>query len=577
MIAQNLRTRDALRALTASPVAWMVIGSAGLALRLPDLFEAYPLPDADLWVSGADDALTLGRWMAERGCTVTCWGAAWSPAWVAADLAQKSYLQAIFEGIKIDMTFEGSALAGLRCDTDAEWIDGLPLCPLEPLWRSKILASPESARRFAKDFGLTIPDGCEVPTVRAPTLDTRRETLEEHGRDFGLRVQKTPVGVVVPESVEAVAEVLRWASATRARVVVQGGRRSSAGQALGEAVVVSTARLQRIFAVEDGAVTVEAGVRWDVLVRALLPLGWVPPVLTSYLPATVGGTLSAPSFSRGSQHHGLQIEHVRALEVVTAEGRVRWCSPTHARWLFDAVLGGLGRFGAIVRATLSLVAAPTHLRVERSFTGDLGALCAAWREAAEDPRGHHVTAFPTVESGGVRWGCVKATVASPDDSDVVSFERYAVPPRPERPSEAAQWLHVMVPLEALERLLAHYARCLALSDGDGVQVLPIRKRRDLTESLARMPEVPDGSLVAGVCLVRELRGRDPTTLDRETRALYQWARALGAVSTLGGTLPKDLEGWREHLGPSAERVLATLERADPQGIFGGIDGASSEP
>lgn len=129
---------------------------------------------------------------------------------------------------------------------------------------------------------------------------------------------------------------------------------------------------------------------------------------------------------------------------------------------------------------------------------------------------------------------------------------------------------MLVPWAALPTVLARYASELALDAGDAVQVLPVRRRRDLVGSLARVPAVPDGALLAGVCLVREHRGRDPQRLDVETRALEAFVRSLGGTSTLGGTLPTDEAGWRAHLGDAADDVMRTMRRADPAGIFGSL-------
>ena len=43
------------------------------------------------------------------------------------------------------------------------------------------------------------------------------------------------------------------------------------------------------------------------------------------------------------------------LLVVTGEGKLETCSPNRNATLFNAVLGGLGQFGIIVRATVKLV------------------------------------------------------------------------------------------------------------------------------------------------------------------------------------------------------------------------------
>jgi cytokinin dehydrogenase len=578
LTGDNARYREALRALVACGVPFATLGSAGLAALFPRLDEAYPLPDCDVLLPASpSEALRFAAWASGQGWAVSCWGEPWSPGWTPADLAGKRYLRASRDGLQLDATFDAPALDAAACIEGAIWVDGVPVCPLEDLWFSKFEKGYVAGRRFADAYGLQIPAGAIARASAPPAIDSDPGAIDACASDWSLARHGSPRGVVTPDSVDALARVFLWASATSSRVTVQGRRRSAALQSLADGgVVVSTARLDRVLALGDGWVTVEAGLPWDRLVALLLPLGIVPPVLTSYLPATVGGTLSTAAFSRGSHLHGLQLEHVLALEVVTGDGRVVGCSPSREAWLFDAALGGLGRFGTIASATLALVAAPTRLRVARRSLAGLAELPGALAAAAREPRCYHVTSFPLETPRGHRWDIVEARVVQDGDGldeapdgGTVPFASYVAPPRPEAPLRSSQWLHLFVPLDGLVTLLARYEQVLSLGGGDGVQVLPVLKRRDLTASLARLPLVPDGSLVAGVCLVREHAGRDPAHLDEETRSLALFAASLGATSTLGGTLPDAPDSWRAHLGASADAVLETIRRADPARVLGG--------
>ncbi|KAF5936936.1 hypothetical protein HYC85_024442 [Camellia sinensis] len=56
--------------------------------------------------------------------------------------------------------------------------------------------------------------------------------------------------------------------------------------------------------------------------------------------------------------HGLQISNVHQLEAVTGKGEVVNCSKKQNANLFHGVLGGLGQFGIITRARISLEPAP---------------------------------------------------------------------------------------------------------------------------------------------------------------------------------------------------------------------------
>jgi FAD/FMN-containing dehydrogenase len=85
-----------------------------------------------------------------------------------------------------------------------------------------------------------------------------------------------------------------------------------------------------------------------------------PPVLTDYLELSVGGTLSAGGIGGATHRHGLQVDNVMELEVLTPDGQVRTC--TAGDDLFDLVRGGWGRHGIILGARIPLIPAHTHAR-----------------------------------------------------------------------------------------------------------------------------------------------------------------------------------------------------------------------
>jgi FAD/FMN-containing dehydrogenase len=105
---------------------------------------------------------------------------------------------------------------------------------------------------------------------------------------------------------------------------------------------------------------VDAGARWSSVLAATLPQGLTPPVLTDYLELSVGGTLSAGGIGGVTHQHGLQVDNVIELEVLTTDGQIVICRPGDE--LFNLVRGGAGRHGIILRATLRLIPAHTHAR-----------------------------------------------------------------------------------------------------------------------------------------------------------------------------------------------------------------------
>lgn len=100
----------------------------------------------------------------------------------------------------------------------------------------------------------------------------------------------------------------------------------------------------------------------------LRPLrGKSPPTLTDYIDLSIGGTLSVGGIGGQVFAHGLQVDNVLELQVVTGKGKLVTCSPTHRKKLFNSVRAGLGQFGIIVRARVRLVDVPSTVRVYTAF------------------------------------------------------------------------------------------------------------------------------------------------------------------------------------------------------------------
>ncbi|MBA0781580.1 hypothetical protein Gotri_002490 [Gossypium trilobum] len=101
---------------------------------------------------------------------------------------------------------------------------------------------------------------------------------------------------------------------------------------------------------------------WINILHETLKHGLAPKSWTDYLHLTVGGTLSNAGISGQAFRHGPQISNVRQLEVVTGKGEVVNCSEKQNSDLFYSVLGGLGQFGIITRARISLEPAPKMVK-----------------------------------------------------------------------------------------------------------------------------------------------------------------------------------------------------------------------
>ncbi|MFI6095978.1 FAD-binding protein [Lentzea sp. NPDC051213] len=203
---------------------------------------------------------------------------------------------------------------------------------------------------------------------------TDEAALRWASQDYGDLVHHRPAAVLRP------VDETEICAAMGENVVPRGAGHSTGGQAQAPGgVVVDMTVFRTVHEVRADRVIVDAGARWSDVLRATLPRGLTPPVLTDYLELTVGGTLSVGGLGGASQHHGAQTDNVLALEVVTPSGALVTCTPHHNSQVFDAVRAGRGRHGIITRATLKLVPAPETVTWHRLCYGSVEQLVADQR------------------------------------------------------------------------------------------------------------------------------------------------------------------------------------------------------
>lgn len=214
---------------------------------------------------------------------------------------------------------------------------------------------------FARAW-VTAADGHVGPHQRVPPL---KGTLTRTGaarsaaaKDAGFIVHRVPWAVLRPASVSDVAKMLRFCARHEIKVAARGTGHSPFGQMqVDGGLVIDMTSLARIHAVSSERIDVDAGVTWTEVLDRSLAVGATAPAFTGPIEFTVGGTLSVGGLSSAARA-GAQVDNVAALKVVTADGQTMWCSPSTNTEVFEAMLGGFGQLGVIVRVVLRLVAAP---------------------------------------------------------------------------------------------------------------------------------------------------------------------------------------------------------------------------
>lgn len=136
---------------------------------------------------------------------------------------------------------------------------------------------------------------------------------------------------------------------------------------------------------DAGVVQVGAGVSLDALIRFLLSEGFFVPVTPGTRFVTVGGAIAADI--HGKNHHvdGTFGQHVRAMTLVTGDGRVRDLTPRDTPDLFWATVGGMGLTGVIVSAVVSVRPVETaFMRVDTDRSSNLAELMQLMRGTDAD-------------------------------------------------------------------------------------------------------------------------------------------------------------------------------------------------
>ncbi|MEU7916811.1 FAD-binding oxidoreductase [Microbispora bryophytorum] len=181
---------------------------------------------------------------------------------------------------------------------------------------------------------------------------------DEERAVFNLNHELVPAVIVVAESAADVQAAVAFAAGQHRPVLVKTTGHQMVGPAHG-AVVIATHRMNDVAIDAVGRTArVGAGAIWsEVVERAakdgLAPLNGSNPTV-GVCGYTLGGGLS-PTLGRS---HGYAADHVRSLEVVTADGELRHVDAESEPELFWALRGGKGNFGVVTALEFALFPVP---------------------------------------------------------------------------------------------------------------------------------------------------------------------------------------------------------------------------
>ncbi|MGH3351631.1 MAG: FAD-linked oxidase C-terminal domain-containing protein [Nocardioides sp.] len=196
---------------------------------------------------------------------------------------------------------------------------------------------------------------------------TDRARLRTYECDGLAHYRVTPALVVIPETAEQLAEIVRCCAEQQIPYVARGSGTGLSGGSLphAEGVLVVTSRLRTIKEVrrEDQRAVVEPGVINLDVSRAAGPAGYYyAPDPSSQQVCSIGGNVAENSGGAHCLKYGFTTNQVLAADFVTAAGdRVRLggdAPDTPGYDLLGAVVGSEGTLGIVTEVTVRLVRLP---------------------------------------------------------------------------------------------------------------------------------------------------------------------------------------------------------------------------
>ncbi len=174
-------------------------------------------------------------------------------------------------------------------------------------------------------------------------------------RPWNLAHDQRPELVAFPESAEDVVAIVQYASRNGLRVAPQGtGHNAGSLGSLDDTILLSTSRMRGVSVdAEARSARVAAGTLWIEVTEVASELGLAPLSGSSPDVGVVGYSLGG-GVSWLGRKHGLSANSILAIELVTADGRLRRVDADNEPELFWALRGGGGSFGVVTAMEIAL-------------------------------------------------------------------------------------------------------------------------------------------------------------------------------------------------------------------------------
>jgi len=195
--------------------------------------------------------------------------------------------------------------------------------------------------------------------------------LKPYETDGLTAYRQPPLAVVLPETTQQVAAVLRFCHANGVRIVPRGAGTSLSGGALplADAVVIGLMRMNRILDIDyaDRCAVVQAGVTNIGITNAVAGQGFFyAPDPSSQLACMIGGNVAMNSGGAHCLKYGVTANNLLGLRLVTVEGEIIDLGGAHLDaagydWL-GLLTGSEGQLAVVTEVTVRILRGPEGAR-----------------------------------------------------------------------------------------------------------------------------------------------------------------------------------------------------------------------
>lgn len=411
-----------------------------------------------------------------------------------------------------------------------------------------------------------------------------------------------PALVVVPSSAADVSAAVRHAAEWGMPVVVQATGHGVTRPAVASMLILTNQLDDVVVDGDAWTARMSGGAKWSDVLEATASHGLAPLLGSSPEVGAVGYTLGG-GMGWLARKYGLAADHVRSIEIVTADGHIRRTSPDTEPDLFWALRGGgAGSFGVVTAMEIDLVPLTSlyagNLFYPASIAREVAARYRDWVASVPDELTSAITFmnFPLTEDvpdemRGNSLAILRGAFIGPDE-DGEELLRYW---RDWRKPEVDSWGRIpfadiacvsndpvdpvagLATSEFFDALTDDVIDILAraLFEADGPSPLTLAEVRHAGGAIARTPDYPAAYGYRNHQLVLELNGVAET--EESLAALHAFAAATQAQlapRVAGRAYLNFLEGEErvrrssEAFPPETWERLKNVKAAyDPQNVF----------